>query len=119
MGTISYDEEECSSSFAVTFNFLFTCSWVSSKPSTANLPKSFNPVHVETVYKWVKDFSGAIKYMEGMTKPSKHYTAIDLHKTDSCARFYVRKSRTRCFVQRMKRHRQQNDQGTHTRERAS
>jgi len=69
-------------------------------------------VHPDVPLRWLRELFGSTRRIEGILRPSDEHTTAFPHKTDACATCELLQADTRHSKQVLRRHEQQEDQGT-------
>lgn len=108
------DPSDDNSSLVFKFNKALESEWNTHISYEINKP--FKPVSATAVDAWMKQDFGSMVVANGVRVSSAEHTTVFPHKTDACARCEVLKTSIRSLQQRKKRHEQQSDQGSLTRQ---
>lgn len=111
-----HDPGNDTSSLVFKFNQALEAEWNSHIAIRTSKP--FKPVSATAVDGWMKQYFGSMTVVNGVRVCSSEHTTAFPHKTDACARCEILKISIRSLQQRKKRHEQQSDQGSITRQEA-
>lgn len=73
-------------------------------------------VHCDVPLRWLRALFGSTKRVDGCYVPSDQHTTLYPHKTDACSTCVLFRSDLRTANQTLKRHKQQDDQGSSQRQ---
>lgn len=106
------------SSIVGTFNIALEKERVAMPPITGNAHITLNRVCATSVETWMWLDFGPSKFFEHRKVASEEHTTFYAHKKDVCTRCEVLNGNVRSLTKRNRRHEQQPDQGTLTRQNA-